>query len=90
MKCAKCKGIDFQLETSIVIKEIYRLYKNGQLSKNPIKAEVTNEDMTDNENIIRCRNCSQGYVLEKPRRELLEETNFNKVDLNKEGHLTIY
>lgn len=90
MKCPKCGRSDFILESSIVVKETYKIYKNGKVSDRPINVDITNQDMTENENIIRCLTCNQGYVLEKSRRELLNETDFNQVDLNKEGHFTEY
>lgn len=90
MKCPKCGGSDFVLESSVITTEIYKIYKNGRVPRHPFKTDITNEDMTDNENIIRCVTCRQGYVLEKYRRELLNETNFNQVDLENEGFATKY
>lgn len=90
MKCFKCNGENFVLETTIVKMEKYKIYKNGRIAQSPTETEIVDEDMTDNENIIRCVNCGQGYVLEKCRKELLNEINFNKVDLEIEGHLTKY
>lgn len=58
MKCIKCNGENFILESSIVLKEKYRIYKNGKIAENYFLKEIEGEDMTDNENIIRCITCN--------------------------------
>lgn len=87
MRCIKCSGEKFHLESSIVLEETYGIYKNGRRTDHPQKTIITNEDMSENENIVRCLNCEQGYVLPLGRVELLYRTDFSKVDL-KDEYLT--
>lgn len=85
MKCYKCGGNEFALESTIIVTEKYKIYKNGRVSDHPINREVNNQDMTDNENIVRCKGCNSGFVIPgKNRNELLYKTDFSKVNLNTE------
>jgi len=82
MKCLKCSCENFILESTIIITENYKIYKNGRVSDHPISTDFCNGDMADNDNVIRCTNCKIGYVLpECGRNDLLNKIDFSKVDL---------
>lgn len=82
MKCLKCSCENFILESTIIITENYKIYKNGRVSDHPISKDFCNGDMADNDNVIRCTNCKIGYVLpEYGRNDLLNKIDFSKVDL---------
>jgi len=91
MKCLKCGCEDFILESTIVVTEKYKIYKNGKTSDHPISKIITQADMTDNENILRCTKCNKGYVLPlKFRKDLINRVDFSKVDLKTESIETEY
>ncbi len=82
MKCLKCGCENFILETTVIIVEKYKIYKNGRVSDHPIEKEFCNGDMADDDNIIRCVNCKTGYILPYyGRNDLLNKVNFSKIDL---------
>lgn len=90
MKCIKCKSENFTLETTVIVTEKYKIYKNGRVSDHPVKTEYDNQDMADNDNIVRCDNCKQGYVIKhQGRNDLLRKINFNDIALTDED-LTEY
>lgn len=91
MKCPKCGCESFILETTVIVTEEYKIYKNGKVSNHPIKTKISNYDMAENDNIIRCTNCNIGYVIpQKSRFELINKTDFSKIDLKTEGIETEY
>lgn len=86
MICPKCGGKNFNLEITTVVTKTYRIYKNGRPTDHPISSEMSNQDMADNDNIVRCFSCNTGYVLiEKGRAELLHRVDYSKVDLKTEA-----
>lgn len=86
VKCPICGGETFVLESTIIVTEKYKIYKNGTLSYHPIKTNVDDSDRADNDNIVRCTDCNSGFVLpHKSRYDLLHKVNFSKIDLRKDA-----
>lgn len=86
MQCIKCNSENFILESTILLEEKYKIYKNGRVADHPFKEIIAAADMTDNENIIRCTDCNTAYVLVGTvRQDILRKTDFNLVDLEKDA-----
>ena len=84
LKCPKCRREDFTIESTIIITEIYKIYKNGRVSDHPTKTDHSSEYMADNDNIIRCKKCNAGYVIPyEYRNDLLRKIDFSEIDLEK-------
>ncbi len=86
MKCIKCSSENFILESTIVLEEKYKIYKNGRIADHPFKKNIAAVDMADNDNIIRCIRCNATYVLVgKGRHDLIHKVDFKDVDLEKDA-----
>jgi len=89
VKCPKCGCENFVLESTVIVTEKYKIYKNGRVSDHPVKTDFSNYDMAEYDNIIRCTNCNIGYVIPfKSRPELIRQTDYSKINLNNDGFET--
>lgn len=91
MRCIKCGKENFILDSTIVVNEVYAICKNGRVQGHPFKTNVVNEDMSDNENLVRCTNCNTGYVIKGAGRvDLLRKVDFSKISLKDDAIATRY
>lgn len=86
MKCPKCGCEKFILETTVILTEKYKIYKNGRVSDHPTGLNIDDYDVAEYDNLVRCTSCNIGYaILDKSRPELIRKTDFSIVDLMTEG-----
>jgi predicted nucleic acid-binding Zn-ribbon protein len=88
MKCLKCGCEKFILESMVFAKEKYTIYINGKRAVRPFSKEEDNELRAEFDNTVKCTNCNTEYVIfEKDRDDLLNNTDFSKVDLETEAEI---
>ena len=85
MKCLKCGGENFILESSVLLIEKYKIFKNGKISNRPFEKIIDRVDMAENDNVLRCEKCDYTYaVFYKGRSELLSKTDYSMIDLSRD------
>lgn len=84
VKCPKCAGEEFVLETEVLLVEKRKIYKNGRVAVRPFSTYEDDDTNVVGEcaQVIRCTNCGAGYGLPYLRNELIR-MNFSEVDLEK-------
>lgn len=86
LKCPKCKGEIFLIESTVLKTEHYKIYKNGRVSDHPIKTVFDDEDMAEHDNIFRCKTCNTGYIIPHiGRRDIIGKIDFSTTDLEEVG-----
>jgi len=86
MKCLECGSESFILESSVLLIEKYRIFKNGKISNHPFEKIIDRVDMAENDNVLRCKKCDRTYVLlYKGRGDLLSEIDYSTIDLERDA-----
>lgn len=94
VKCIKCGGDEFLIESTVVVTEIYKIFKNGKVARKPLDSYIVNDNLGEEDTILRCVKCKQAYHL-GGRYYTLNLVNYNEKELSEddiyiENHCRLY
>ena len=86
MICLECKGENFILSTTKLVTEKFKIQKNGKLAKTPYYRYEDTDTSGEWDNIVICTNCSAEFAIKHVSHDdLIDDFDFSKVDLEKDG-----
>lgn len=85
---------EFLIESTVAVTEIYKIFKNGKVARKPLDSYIVNDNLGEEDTILRCVKCKQAYHL-GGRYYTLNLVNYNEKELSEddiyiENHCRLY
>lgn len=87
MLCPKCKGSEFILQTTVIMVRKYKIHRDGRpILQRPLNIDEHFDNGAEFDNTVICKDCNTEYAIEGMGYiDMMEESNYNDIDLEKYG-----